>query len=84
MSPTKAPPKIQYLSPQTAVLIEELEEECQGVLKLLARLEMAGLQDEQVESILGQLSAAVLHLHEHTRDLDVLIDEDPGGTQGCP
>jgi hypothetical protein len=31
-----------------------------------------------VEAILGELSAAILHLHEHTRGLDTMLDEDPG------
>jgi hypothetical protein len=53
-------------------------EECQRVLKLLAQLEMPGLTEAQVEAVLGELSAAVLHLHEHTRGLDEIIDEDLG------
>jgi hypothetical protein len=28
---------------------------------------------------LVELSAPVLHLHEHTRDLDIQLDEDGGG-----
>ena len=28
------------------------------------------LQDDQTEDLLGELSAAILHLHEHTRGLD--------------
>jgi hypothetical protein len=39
-------------------------------------LKMAGLREAQQETVLGDLSAAILHLHEHTRGLDVLIDED--------
>jgi hypothetical protein len=53
-----------------------LGEECQNVLKLLTQLEVTGLSEAQQETVLGDLSAAVLHLHEHTRGLDVLIDED--------
>jgi len=58
--------------------LKELGEECQHTLKLLAQLEMGGLAEAQVETILGELSAAVLHLHEHTRGLDEIIDEDLG------
>jgi hypothetical protein len=64
-----------HLSPGTATLLEELWEECQGILKLLAQLELPSLQEEQVEDLLGELSAAVLHLHEHTRGLDELLDK---------
>ncbi len=42
-------------------------------------LEQAGLGEDQVETMLGELNAAVLHMHEHTRDLDVRLDEDCGG-----
>ena len=68
--------EISYLRVPTLVLLRELGEECQNVLKLLAQLEVAGLSEAQQETILGELSAAVLHLHEHTRGLDALIDED--------
>jgi hypothetical protein len=50
----------------------------------LAQLEMTGLSRAQVEDVLGQLSAAVLHLHEHTRDLDAVIDEDLGEARSGP
>jgi len=59
--------RIRYLEPRTAILLEELGEERQRVLKLLAQLELPGLQEEQVDQLLGELSAAILHLHEHTR-----------------
>lgn len=65
-----------HLSPRIAPLLEELGEECQAVLKLLAQLELAGLQERQVEDLLGELSAAILHLHEHTRGLDELLDKE--------
>ncbi len=78
MSPLRYQSKLPYVSPRTNVLLVELGEECQQVLKLLAQLELLGLKDTQVEAILGELSAAVLHLHEHTRGLDEIIDADPG------
>lgn len=78
MKVLKQKPKAPYLSPRTTTLLNELSIECQHVLRLLAQLEMSGLSKGQVEDVLGRLSAAVLHLHEHTRDLDDLIDEDVG------
>lgn len=75
MRTTETRPLERHLSPQTATLLKELEEECQAVLKLLAQLDLPGLQEEQVEDLLGELSAAILHLHEHTRGLDGLLDE---------
>jgi hypothetical protein len=59
-------------------LLAELNEECQRILKLSAQLEIAGLRETQVEAILGELSAAILHVHEHTQGLDTILDEDPG------
>ena len=79
MRALKQQPKTSYLSPGTATLLSELGEECQRVLKLLVQLEMPGLAESQVEAVLGELSAAILHLHEHTRGLDEIIDEDRGG-----
>ncbi len=78
MRTTESKPAMKYLSPRIADLLEELGEECQRVLKLLAQLELPGLQEEQVDDLLGELSAAILHLHEHTRGLDELLDEGEG------
>ena len=76
--------KAPYSSPRTMTLLNELGIECQHILKLLAQLEMTGLSRAQVEDVLGQLSAAVRHLHEHTRDLDAIIDEDLGEVRSGP
>ena len=38
-----------YVSRRTATLLEELRKECQNISKLLAQLELSGLQDEQAE-----------------------------------
>jgi len=80
MSTVKRRLKAPYLSPGTVTLLAELGEECQCVLKLLAQLEIVGLKETQVEALLGELSAAILHMHEHTRGLDAILDEDPGAS----
>ena len=72
---------IRYLEPRTAILLEELGEERQRVLKLLAQLELPGLPEEQVDQLLGELSAAILHLHEHTRGLDEQLDREGAGAE---
>ncbi len=79
MKPVEQVPTIVYVNPTTAALLAELGEECQHILKYLSQLEVAGLEEDRAESLLGALSAAILHMHEHTRDLDILIDEDDGG-----
>ena len=82
MSTVKRRLKAPYLSPGTVTLLAELDEECQRVLKLLAQLEIVGLKETQVEALLGELSAAILHMHEHTRGLDTILDEDSGANAG--
>jgi hypothetical protein len=67
-----------YVSPTTAMLLTELGDECQHIVKLLAQLDLADLSEPQVEHLLGELSASILHLHEHTRGLDAILDEDGG------
>ena len=54
--------------------IAELGEECTRVLLLLQRLAKARTLGREPSDILGELSAAVLHLHAHTKGLDELID----------
>jgi len=78
MKAVKQQSRGSYVSPGVRTLLNELGEECQHVLKLLAKLKTAGAPEVQIETILGDLSAAVLHLHEHTRGLDEIIDEDRG------
>ena len=72
--------RIRYLEPRTAILLEELGEERQRVLKLLAQPELPGLPEEQVDQLLGELSAAIL-LHEHTRGLDEQLDQEGAGAE---
>jgi len=74
MRTTEPKSLVTHLSPGTATLLEELREECQTVLKLLAQLELPGLQEELVEDLLGELSATIFHLHEHTRGLDEMLN----------
>lgn len=68
--------KTRYLSRRARVLLGELQEVCQQLLKLLAQLDPPGLTEKQVDEILGELSALVVHLHGHTQGLDEVIDRD--------
>ena len=76
MKAVKTKPRSTNLSAKTETLLLELGEECQRILKLLAQLEMPTLTEPQRETVLGELSATVLHLHEHTRGLDSIIDSE--------
>ena len=57
-------------------LLEELGEECQNTLKLLAQLELSQLTPDQVGDILGELTGAIVHLHVHTKGLQELIGDE--------
>ena len=76
MKAVKPQSKPSGLNAKTETLLLELGEECQRILKLLAQLEMPTLTEAQRETVLGELSAAVLHLHEHTRGLDSVIESE--------
>ena len=64
------------VSRRLGVLLDELNQELQNTAELLAQLKVKGLTEEQVEMILGELSAAISHLHEHTDGLDELIMDE--------
>jgi hypothetical protein len=64
------------ISRRLVVLLDELSHELQNTAELLAQLKVKGLTQEQVELILGELSAAISHLHEHTDGLDELIVDE--------
>ena len=76
MKITETKSVVGYVGRRTATLLEELREECQNISNLLVQLELPSLQDDQAEDLLGELSAAILHLHEHTRGLhERLLDK---------
>ena len=55
--------------------LAELDEECARVRRLLQRLSVTRRSGPRRSGILGELGAAVLHLHVHTKGLDGLLDE---------
>ena len=65
-----------HVGQRNAILLGELREECENVLRLLTQLELPDIQTEPSEVLLGKLSAAILHLHAHTRGLDELVDRE--------
>ncbi len=62
-------------SSTTATLLRELREECETVIDLIQRLESGPRSARERDAILGELSAAVLHLHAHTKGLDRYLCE---------
>ena len=63
------------LSSTTEVLLDELREGCEHVVQLIRRLETRPASAQERDEILGELSAAVLHLHTHTAGLDEFLCE---------
>jgi hypothetical protein len=59
----------------TETLLSELREECENVVALVRRLEAGPRTTRERDELLGELSAAVLHLHTHTKDLDEYLCE---------
>jgi len=64
------------LSKTLSVLLDELEEECLKVIKLTAALKIENLTDEQLEDMLGELSASITHLKVHSEQLDQVIEKE--------
>jgi len=56
-------------------LLRELREECETVVTLIRQLEQGGQSARERDQRLGELSAAVLHLHTHTEGLDHYLCE---------
>jgi hypothetical protein len=63
------------LSGTATVLLSELREECEHVASLISRLETQPPSGSEQDNILGELIAAVLHLHTHTDGLDDFLCE---------
>ena len=59
----------------TEALLSELREECDRVSALIRRLEARPVSEREQDEILGELSAAVFHLHTHTAGLDEVLCE---------
>ena len=57
------------------ILLRELREECENVVQLVRHLEAGVKSSSERDEILGELSAAVLHLHTHTDGLDEFLCE---------
>ena len=64
------------LTSNLLVLLGELEEECLKTIKLISNLRIQGLTDEQIEDMLGELSAAITHLKVHSEQAEKAIEEE--------
>ena len=53
-------------SPTLATLLNELKDECLSTIKLIHQLELEPLTNEQIEDVLGELTASLTHLQTHS------------------
>ena len=67
---------VRVPSRATETLLRELREECENVIALVRHLEAGPRSERERDEILGELSAAVLHLHTHTEGLDEYLCEN--------
>ena len=72
MKAAKSKP-VRTLSSTAETLLRELRDECETVVDLIHRLEARPRSARERDEILGDLSAAVLHLHVHTKGLDEFL-----------
>ncbi|TVM02711.1 MAG: hypothetical protein CV087_08945 [Candidatus Brocadia sp. WS118] len=54
------------ISPTLTTLLSELREECLLAIKLIHQLELEHLTEEQIEDVLGELTASLTHLQTHS------------------
>lgn len=54
------------ISSTLTTLLNELREECLSTIKLTHQLELEHLTDEQIDDVLGELTASVTHLQIHS------------------
>jgi hypothetical protein len=59
-----------------SALLNEYQEECLNAVKLIEGLKLEALTEEQMEDMLGELSASITHLKIHSGQLERLIEEE--------
>jgi len=63
------------ISPTATTLLSELREECLSTIKLIHQLELEHLTDEQIEDVLGELTASLTHLQTHSTMVKEELDK---------
>ncbi|MBF0275067.1 MAG: hypothetical protein HQK84_07530 [Nitrospinae bacterium] len=57
------------------VLLNELKEECSRCSRLIEKIQEKNLSGEEVEELLGELTASVTHLSSQSESIKVEIEE---------
>lgn len=64
------------ISSTLTTLLNELRDECLSTIKLIHQLELEHLTDEQIDDVLGELTASVTHLHVHSGMVKEEMDKE--------
>jgi hypothetical protein len=57
-------------------LLNELRDECLSTIKLINQLELEHLTDDQIDDVLGELTASVTHLQIHSAIVKEELEKD--------
>jgi len=57
------------------VMLNELKDECLTCIKLINQLELDNLSEEQLEELLGELTASVTHLNTQSDNIKEEIEQ---------
>jgi hypothetical protein len=57
------------------VMLNELMDECLACIKLINQLELDNLSEEQVDELLGELTASVTHLNTQSNNIKEEIEK---------
>ena len=63
------------LNPTATTLLCELRDECLSTIKLIYQLEIEHLTEEQIEDVLGDLTASITHLQIHSAIVKEELDK---------
>lgn len=63
------------LNPTVTTLLGELRDECLSTIKLIYQLEIEHLTEEQIEDVLGDLTASITHLQIHSAIVKEELDK---------
>lgn len=69
------PNVINAMDETTKVMLKELKEECLRYIQLTDQIELNGLTEDQLASILGELTASVTHLNIHSETIKQEIEQ---------
>ena len=63
------------LNPTLTTLLSELRDECLSAIKLIHQLDIEHLTEEQIEDVLGDLTASITHLQTHAAIVKEELDK---------